>query len=373
MWAFILIGTLMLGVLAYAAQWHWRLGKLPGMSFEQMLRRATKDEDSIITAGTLRDGKMSYAVYGQDGKLLPKAEHLYEIGSITKTFTAALLARAVLEGHAALPDDAGKALPGLISCAPSWKALATHTSGLRTYYFDWQTVSNKLAGRNDFYGISSQRIISQLAKHPAGGRVHPFRYSNFGIAVLGQALAGLYHQPFSALMDGFLKTDLGLHHTRLGLGEGDLSNYWTWAADDGYLPAGGLVSTIGDMLRYVQLHLDGALPYLRLATQPLLTARVSGGPYARLGLRMDEAAICWMIDRPKGLIWHNGGTGHFNAYLAMDYRRGLGVVVLSNLSYRRGIPATFLGLRLMEEMQAGYHNPKHSTTKSGRPAGGERT
>ena len=65
-----------------------QLEKLQHMSFQQMIEYTTLEEgDAVITVGIIKDGKTSYTVYGKDVRILPQTEELYEIGSLTKTYS----------------------------------------------------------------------------------------------------------------------------------------------------------------------------------------------------------------------------------------------------------------------------------------------
>jgi CubicO group peptidase (beta-lactamase class C family) len=62
---------------------------------------------------------------------------------------------------------------------------------------------------------------------------------------------------------------------------------------------------------------------------------------------MDAAGIGWMLDTKDNIIWHNGGTTNFNSYVAFNKHKQIGVVILSNLSPKAGIPAVVMGAKLM--------------------------
>ncbi|MBR5109722.1 MAG: serine hydrolase [Clostridia bacterium] len=70
-----------------------------------------------------------------------------------------------------------------------------------------------------------------------------------------------------------------------------------------------------------------------------------------MGIHMDEIGMAWIIDRENGIVWHNGGTGHYNSYLGFDPEAGTAVVILSNLSPNDCIPATVLGIKLLQELK----------------------
>ena len=85
--AFVIV--LVLGLLFYSKH---QMSKIPELSFQEALEYTTKDnEEATITVGIIKDGQMTYTVYGENGKELPKELHTYEIGSLTKTFTAAMI------------------------------------------------------------------------------------------------------------------------------------------------------------------------------------------------------------------------------------------------------------------------------------------
>jgi len=103
-----------------------------------MIAYKTKNnEDAVITIGIIKDGKSNYVVYGEDGSILKSREHIYEIGSITKTFTTSILCKAISEDKIDFDDtiDEYIKLPQK-DYYPTIKSLVTHTSGYRNYYFE---------------------------------------------------------------------------------------------------------------------------------------------------------------------------------------------------------------------------------------------
>ena len=84
------------GIMIYG---RYQMSKIPKLSFQEILEYTTKDNaDAVITVGIVKDGQISYKVYGENGKELPAELHTYEIGSLTKTFTAALIEGIVHQG-----------------------------------------------------------------------------------------------------------------------------------------------------------------------------------------------------------------------------------------------------------------------------------
>lgn len=348
----LLAGLISIGI--FAAVTAAQLAKLPGMSFEDTLAYTTRDNDkSIITVGIISGGEASYQVYGANAAPLPKQEHVYEIGSLTKTFTTALLCKAIDEGKADLgaPINTYLDLPQK-DYYPTLKRLVTHTSGYQPHYMEGKMVSNFFSNqKNDFYGIDQAALINRIDKINLKDQDEPFQYSNFGFAVLGRVLSEIYQTDYATLMNDFVKQDLALNNTHISNAQGDLSGYWHWTQQDAYLPAGALTSTIGDMLRYIQLHMGAQLPYLAQSHQVLAQIDNAPSQYQQMGIHMDDVSMGWMMDRTGGFIWHNGGTSSFNSYASFDQDRQLGVVILSNLSPSYRIPATVMGAKLMAQLQ----------------------
>ncbi len=132
----ILCVSLAVGGLAiYAGH---QLSKLPDLTFKEALAYTTQNNpDAVISVGVIKDGEMSYTVYGKNGEELPADLHTYEIGSLTKTFTAALINQAItlekinldntINSYLSLPDG---------NQYPTIEELLTHTSGYKGYYFE---------------------------------------------------------------------------------------------------------------------------------------------------------------------------------------------------------------------------------------------
>ena len=345
--AVVLVAALALWALSLYGQ--SQMKKIPGMTFEECLAYTLGgSEDGMITVGVIRDGQASYTVYGKDGKELPNEPHTYEIGSLTKTFTAALIQKAIEENLIRLDGtlDQYLSLPQR-NAYPTIRELLTHTSGLKGYYFELPMIGNFLAGRNDFCGITDKMVLDKLASLNIGAAEHPFEYSNYGYALLGLVLESVYGTDYTALVNRFA-AELGLSSTHIASGDGDLGNYWDWREGDAYLSAGALTSDIGDMLRYAQLQLDGSGVFgecHRVVREINATTESN----RMMDIHMDSIGMAWMTDAQNGIVWHNGGTGHYNCYLGFRPETGAAVVILSNLAPNYRIPATVMGVKLLTQ------------------------
>lgn len=349
----ILLALLIMGVGGYMLYGSYRLNKLATMTAFDMIANTTENnEEAKITVGILKDGKATYTVYGENGEVLPQEEIVYEIGSITKTLTASLLAKAIGEGRVELEDtlDHYLDLPAG-NHYPTLKSLVTHTSGYKNYYFETPMILNFLNGRNDFYGIDEEMLMHRIKKVNLQAKEYAFAYSNFGMATLGLVLEKIYDEEYTDLLNRYLTEDLGLSHTKLPDETTALENAWQWEPSDAYLPAGGLRSTIVDMLEYAQLNLSGNPVDLSLTHQSLLRIDASSTTREKMGIRMDEIGMAWILDTEHSILWHNGATGNYNAYIGMDKERQIAVVVLSNLPPKVRIPATVIGIEVLTTLQ----------------------
>lgn len=343
-----------LGIGVFALITSYRISLIPSMSFKEMLSYTTKNnEDTRITVGIIKDGEVSVTVYGENATILSNDELKYEIGSVTKTFTASLLCKAIDEGKVELSDSINRyiELPQK-DYYPNFEDLVTHTSGYKNYYFDWQMVSNLFRReKNDYYGISTKMMNKKIGKIDTEDKDYAFNYSNFGISVVGSALAEVYGSDFTTLMNDFIVSDFKLENTVISNGVGDLKDFWNWMPNDAYIPAGAIVSTISDMMKYLKQHMSEELPYLTLGHEALVKVDELTKKHEKMGIRIDATGIGWMIDTENNIIWHNGATSNFNSYIAFDKEKQIGVVILSNLSPNYRIPATVMGPKLITTLQ----------------------
>ncbi len=292
---------------------------------------------SIVIA--VIDGKDS-AVYGfgtahpgKPGK--PGADTVYQIGSVTKTMTALLLADAVAEGKVKLNDPVATLLPGYTVPAFDGKQislldLATHYSSLPRLPDNF-TPANPANPYAD-YTPAKQRQFLAAYRLPHAPGTH-FDYSNIGYAVLGTALAAQAGTSYEALLQSRIAVPLGMRSTsnqpthgmlaRLASGH-LLSGEPTPAWDLNVVaPAGGVYSSARDMVAYLQAYMFKPLRPYALAIQP--QRPLAPGSETQIGL-------AWLLEQQQGqaYAWHSGQTGGYTSYAAFTTDGKRGVVVLTN-------------------------------------------
>lgn len=346
--ALVVAAAVAVGIVLFL---NYQMSLIPKMSSEEILSYTLKDnEKGIITIGIIKDGEASYSVYGKNGEKLGNELHTYEIGSLTKTITASLINKAVLEGKIDIDGSLDKyiELPPK-EHYPTIRELITHTSGYSAYYLDGPMINSHFTKKNDFYGVGDSDIIKRLGKENIAGKDYAYNYSNFGYAVLGLVLEKVYATEYTTLVNDYLRNELGMTKSKLSEGDGDLENYWEWQPGDTYLSAGGITSDIEDMLLYAKLQLDEEGEWEN-AHKPLKLFDANNDSYKNMGIRIDGTAYGWICDTESGILWHNGGTTDYNAYLAFSKEDNTAVVVLSNLSPNYRIPGTVLGRKIMAEL-----------------------
>ncbi len=329
-----------------------QLDKLSNMSSEEMLEVLTKENSNVkVSIGVLKDGKSSFRILGQNMKEEENVSYDYEIGSISKTFLALMMSEAISEGKINIEDNISKYLDLESDIYyPTIKRLLTHTSGYSSYYFDSQMIDNRLSGANDFYNISKSKMLDKVKSVYLKDKDYKFNYSNFGISVLGQVLEKVYNKDYTSLMSEYIKENLKLENTSVATCKGNLDSYWTWDKDDGYIPAGAIISNVYDMTKYVELYLNSDKRYVAKTYEPQSHIDASNFIYKKLGINMDEIGMTWIIDSKNDFVWHNGATGNFNSFVAFNRAKNIGVVVLVNTPPNEKIPSTVIGMRLMKEL-----------------------
>ena len=276
----------------------------------------------------------------------PRADSLFEIGSVTKVFTALLLAEAVTRGELSLDTPLGDLLPGVDvpsrdGAVITVEHLATHTSGLpnnpmplpAAVWAQWKARAGDPWEAIDRAALLSALGGMKLRRTPGIGRI---AYSNLGAGLLGHALvaaAAAHH--YGELVRSRICDPLGMADTvllpdpeqaeREAVGHrrrGRTTAHWEVAGLPG---AGALRSTASDMLTF--LHAQ-----LRPDDTPLGPAIALTHAERRPGQRLG-IGLGWLRVPMRGdhvLLWHNGGTGGFRAFAGFVPAAGVGVVALAN-------------------------------------------
>jgi serine-type D-Ala-D-Ala carboxypeptidase/endopeptidase len=305
------------------------------------------DRSWIVGSGTAGPGRPSP----------PRADTIFEIGSVTKVFTATLLAALVEDGTVTLGDPvqghlpAGVELPvrgGPITLAD----LATHTAGLPRlpHGFILRSVRHR---RNPYAWFTTDDLYTGLRsmrlRREPGGRP---RYSNLGYGLLGHVLGLRVGRSYEQLIQERICRPLELTDTAVLVPEeargrfaqgrdrrGRPVPHWDLPVLAG---AGALCSTVADLLVFLGLHLGEGEPALARAAALTQATRVRHRGIA-VGLGWTRGPL---LGTDHELLFHNGGTGGFRSFVGVVPATHTAVAVLSNSA--RSVDA--LGFQLLERI-----------------------
>lgn len=266
------------------------------------------------------------------GASKPGADTVYEIGSVSKVFTGVLLAALVRDGVVRLDQPVAELLPeGAVVPSSGERRitlldLSTHTSGLPRMPDNFAPADPT----NPFADYTAERMLAflkgaELGRAPGAG----YEYSNVGVGLLGWAIARKAGKGYEELLAERITGPLGMKSTavaltpemRARLAQGhDVSGTpaanWDIPALAG---AGGIRSTVADMMRFLRANLgDGPLRETLAFAREVRYDRADG----RMGLGWHLSA--------KGECWHNGQTGGYHSFSTVDPVNGRAVVILAD-------------------------------------------
>ncbi|MBZ6527404.1 beta-lactamase family protein [Aerococcaceae bacterium DSM 111021] len=315
--------------------------------FDILINQAVQaTDDALITVGYIENGESDYAVYTNKGISVSNTLHDYEVGSITKTFTGALIAQAAEEEKLDIDDSIQDYLDLPKDREyPTIRQLLTHTSGYPTFFENDILIGNLTQGINPYHGITREMMVEEVIANPTTSGEQAFQYSNFNAGLLGLVLESVYGSTYSELVYAYASEDLDLSDTYLFEEETQLGNNWIWSEQDAYAPAGAMISNIEDMLLYSELQLDG-----QVAHESLAQVNATTGDNGQVGIRIDDVGYQWMINQEHNIIWHDGGTGGYTSYIGFNKEEQVAVIVLSNVPMDQGIPSNLIGSVLLMEM-----------------------
>jgi len=329
--------------------------KINEQSIELIQKLMDKHPHTLLTIGVLHKGETSFKLFDASGEI-PYESHLYEMGSIGKTFTTSLLAKYVSKGKMNLDDSVAKYISVLDDekYYPTLKRLATHTAGYPAdYELDMKLLMNLLWKYyikreqpiiQDNMTVSKEKLIRLAKKRKLKDTDYPWVYSNFGMSLLGLALSNVAGKDFLTLMTEYINQDLKLKNTFVGtnydqLVKGyDVKNQeiipWFITKDDQYIPAGGgMLTTAEDLLEYARLNLEETPEYLTLCHDYQAPGGKGSG-------NMDMALGWWFNTRDK-ICWHAGNVNGCATSLSFTKGKDFAIVALANVySYDEREPLT---------------------------------
>ena len=295
-----------------------------------------------------------------------KPDSIFEIGSVTKTFTTLILSQMVEQQKVKFDDPVRTLLPPGTVAKPAGDEitlldLATQHSGLPRMPDNFSPADNN----NPYADYGPANLYAFLAKNGVAKPSKPgFLYSNLGMGLLGQALCARAGVSYPELLKQEVTAPLGLKDTTVALtpeqqarfipghtGNHQPAHAWDLDALAG---AGAIRSTASDMLAYLEanLHPEDLKPVGDSAAAKTLSAaliqqhelRADVGPGTRI-------ALAWLHDDASGNYWHNGATGGYSSYVFFNPKADYAAVVLLNATLgKNGSFADRLGQHISQRL-----------------------
>jgi CubicO group peptidase (beta-lactamase class C family) len=293
-----------------------------------------------LSIGILRNGVITTYNYGEtergNGKL-PNANSIFEIGSITKTFTATLLAYYAEEGKVKLTDPITKYLPDSVASNKELQGitlqmLSNHTSGLPRLPDNFE--NHSAYPKDPYRDYSKQHLFAYLKSAKLNSKPgETYAYSNLAVGLLGTILEKVSGKSFEQMVEEIICKPLGMKSTAQTLSASQRLRFVKVYGEDGaetpawhfdaLAPCGALKSTANNLLTYVKANMTPTDTRLSKAME--LTHKITFSKDAKLGL-------AWHIIVVNNVeyYFHDGGTYGSSSFLAFNAQKKLAVVILSN-------------------------------------------
>jgi D-alanyl-D-alanine-carboxypeptidase/D-alanyl-D-alanine-endopeptidase len=301
-----------------------------------------------------------YGRISENDAQAPRADTVFEIGSISKVFTGLLLAQMVEDGLVKL-DQPVQQLLGDTMTVPKGEReitladLVTHSSGLPRMPGNFKPKDPT----NPYADYSVEQMAQFLADHKLARQPGvKSEYSNLGMGLLGHALALKSGGSYETLLLARICKPLEMGDTRITLDDSLRSRLAQGHDADGNpvanwdLPtlagAGAIRSTAADMLKFLAANLG--LTKTGFDEAIANTHRVHFATPAEGG----DEGLAWQIRRSDRVIWHNGQTGGYHSFAGFSPEKRVGVVVLVNST---SMYSDAVGFQLLKLLMGGDPEP----------------
>lgn len=286
-----------------------------------------------LSIGIIADKNERSYDYGETARgsgILPSSRTIYEIGSITKTFTGLLMAHAFSEKKMSPSDDVRKYLKGDY---PNLQYSNSHPVELIYIIAHLAQLPRTVAKSfdADFSASDFDRELKAIRLGAWQEHARHYEYSNFGYQILGVALENAFGKSYDELLHKFITGPLGMNSTKVNLSAKEdklmATGYGLGGTNAAALPpiypaAGGIHSTVRDMLKYLRFQMAEEDANVRM------THRMTFASWEE-----DAYGFQWYMGRNTSgdfYLRNTGGTKGFSSYVVLYPDRNVGIVLLAN-------------------------------------------
>ena len=358
---FIFIGT------GFSLQWHsekninkWKLGEIGGQEslINEVSQNYMEEKDICDMCIGISQFQRTYFVCMSQSPINNSAtldnSSVFEIGSITKTFTYAAMLKTLNNHNIEIDSPIADYLPkNIMQLNPNignitWQQLATHTSGLSRMPMGWDLVTAKSLFEmctlgNPYEGFTTEYIYDYLLSTDIEKADKELgSYSNLAVGLLGLLLSEVENKSYPQLIADYITSPLNMTSTTVNLptkkdkmvnGYGQYRRLGSLVVSaqsapsifsNGLAGAGAIRSSTKDMMIYLK---NSMKDYKNSVFQEAkYTSRLSEKGKVNLG---------WIVvDMPgklgESIIAHDGATGGFRSYLGFVESEDIGVIILTN-------------------------------------------
>ena len=302
----------------------------------------------VITIGIFHNGLTDFLTIDKNN--INKNIYDYDIGSISKTFTAHLILKLHEENKLNINDSIDKYLELKPNKYPKIIDLLSHSAGYNNLTPFEITIPSLLlknySKKNIYENITNEKVIKCLERRKL--KNNKYGYSDFAFAVLAIIASKVSNRSFDELFNSFIKEDLKLDNTflnknnprnLLGYIKDKKVEFWKWNDNNPYISAGGIVSNITDMLNYIKIQIESNSPYIINAH---CNVNTSNNIVACLG---------WHSYTKSNQLWHVGGVGTFRSSIIINKKKKFGVIVLGNAKGIRNGNVHYIAKQIYSEFK----------------------
>jgi len=309
-----------------------------------------------ITTPTEGIRYFSYGYRDRETQQVMTPDTLFQLGSITKVFTASLLSVLEEERQITLQDSLKDYMPPNFNPRTKWvsditlEQLASHSSGLTSEYHNFEMLLSSIyflwSGENIWKNLTQKKLFQYIEEHDFRTKKPLYyKYSNVAYVLLGGILDLKYpEKKYEGLLKEKITDPLELYDTVFNLKEEQQSRLSSgysgsapplikkgikmrpWNFKVGLNAAGGLYSTALDMMKFLLINMTD--------NQSLLGKSFKKAQKKRIKFKDGHIGLGWFLEILKRsqepTIYHNGIIGGHTSYLGYHEKSNIGVVVLQN-------------------------------------------